>query len=62
MENKPMTQTKTVHADTEDKGHGFWKDGKWCQSAATKKANRAGRETRKSFYARHTGREEVCDE
>jgi hypothetical protein len=30
-----------VHPDTEDKGHGYWKGGKWCQSAATKKSNRA---------------------
>jgi hypothetical protein len=57
-----MSESQKPRPDTEDKGHGYWKDGKWCQSAATKKANRAGRAIRQSFYARHTGREAVCDE
>lgn len=57
---RDMENNKAVHPDTEDKGHGYWKNGKWCQSAATKKSNRAAlRNTRPQY---RTGREQVCDE
>lgn len=51
---------RPVPPDTEDKGYGFWKAGRWCQSAATKKANRSALRERRTRYL--TGREEVCDE
>jgi hypothetical protein len=57
-----MESNKKAHPDTKDQGHGYWKDGKFHQSASTKQANRAGRSDRNSFYHRYTGREEVCDE
>jgi len=55
-----MKNNKTVHPDTEDKGHGFWKNGKWCQSATTKKAQRDALKSTRPQY--RTGREAVFDE
>lgn len=53
--------TQQKHADTPDNGHGYWKDGKWCQSKKTKQANRVALAERIT-YRPITGREDVCDE